>query len=247
MTATSAGTSAVPLTHVHVVVPANDEEELLPRTLRTLHEAVVELRRARPAVTARVTLVLDACTDGSREVARRHPDVCSVDVAHRCVGAARAHGVSVATAGVPAAEHQRHWLANTDADCDVPRDWLVRQAILADAGVDLVAGTVEPDREDLDPAVVAHWHALHQLRDGHHHVHGANLGLRLSSYVRSGGFEGLAVHEDVGLVERVRASGDTCIASAALHLRTSGRMRGRAPGGFAHFLSELAPTTPLAG
>lgn len=235
------------LTHVHVVVPANDEEELLPRTLRTLETAVDELRRARPAITARVTLVLDACTDGSRDVARRHPDVGVVEVAFRRVGAARARGVAAATAGVPSTELGRHWLANTDADCAVPADWLVRQAILADAGVDLVTGTVEPDGDDLDPAVLARWRSLHQLREDHHHVHGANLGLRLSTYVSSGGFEGVALHEDARLVERVRASGGTCVSSDTLRLRTSGRRRGRAPGGFAHFLSELDRSTFLAG
>ena len=235
------------LTHMHVVVPAHDEEQLLPRTLRTLHEAVAELRRVRPAITTRVTLVLDACTDGSREIARRHRDVHPVDVTYRCVGAARAHGVVVATAWVPTRQRGSHWLANTDADCAVPRDWLVRQAILADAGVDLVTGTVEPDGADLDPAVLARWQALHQLRDGHPHVHGANLGLRLSTYVRSGGFRAVPVHEDVGLVEQARLSGDTCLASSALHVRTSGRTRGRAPGGFAHFLSGLETGASLAG
>lgn len=238
---------ATPLTHVHVVVPANDEEELLPRTLRTLHEAVAELRRVRPAITARVTLVLDACTDRSRELVLRHPDVRPVEVAYRCVGAARAHGVAVATAGVPTRQHASHWLANTDADCAIPGDWLVRQAILADAGVDLVTGTVEPDSDELAPGVMAQWRSLHELHDGHHHVHGANLGVRLSTYLEGGGFEAAPLHEDVGLVGRVRASGATCVASSALHLRTSGRMRGRAPGGFAHFLSELEPGTSLAG
>ena len=235
------------LTHMHVVVPANDEEELLPRTLRTLHDAVAELRRVRPRISARVTLVLDACTDGSRELVLRHRDVRPVEVAYRSVGAARAHGVMVATAHVPGWQRGSHWLANTDADCAVPRDWLVRQAILADAGVDLVTGTVEPDSDELAPGVLAKWRALHELRDGHHHVHGANLGVRLSTYVDSGGFEPTPLHEDLGLVERVRASGATCVASSALHLRTSGRLRGRAPGGFAHFLSELEPGTSLAG
>jgi len=247
MTTAGTGVAVDSLTHVHVVVPANNEEALLPRTLRTLHDAVDELRRARPTITTHVTLVLDSCTDGSRDVARLHPEVRAVEVDYRCVGAARAHGVAAATAGVPDSERGRHWLANTDADCAVPTDWLVRQAILADAGVDLVTGTVEPDGDDLDPAVLARWQALHQLRDGHPHVHGANLGLRLSTYVSSGGFRAVPLHEDVGLVEQARVSGDTCLASSALHVRTSGRTRGRAPGGFAHFLSELETGASLAG
>jgi hypothetical protein len=37
------------------------------------------------------------------------------------------------------------WLANTDADSRVPEDWLVRQLEFADAGWDVVLGSVEPD------------------------------------------------------------------------------------------------------
>jgi aerobic C4-dicarboxylate transport protein len=72
------------LTHVHVVVPANDEEALLPRALGSLDDAVAELHRSRPDVRARVVLVLDACVDRSREVAARHRDVTVVEVDRRC-------------------------------------------------------------------------------------------------------------------------------------------------------------------
>lgn len=235
-----------PVTHVHVVVPANDEEVLLPRALGSLDDAVAELHRSRPDVRARVVLVLDACVDRSREVAARHRDVTVVEVDRRCVGAARAHGVAVATAHVAEPDTGRHWLAGTDADCAVPTDWLVRQVMLADTGLDLVTGTVQPD-DELGPDALARWHALHQLRDGHPHVHGANLGVRLSTYRATGGFEPLAVHEDVGLVERVRASGASCLATSSVHVRTSGRTRGRTPGGFADYLGALTAQGSLTG
>ena len=243
----TADVAARPLTHVHVVVPANDEEALLPRALESLRRAVHELHGVRPQIVSDVTLVLDACVDGSREVVLGHPDVRSVEVSHRCVGAARAHGVAVATGTVPAVERERHWVASTDADCAVPTDWLVRQAILADAGIDLVTGTVEPDDDGLDPDTLTRWRALHHLRDGHPHIHGANLGLRLSSYVASGGFEPVAVHEDVGLVARVRASGAVCLATNGIHVRTSGRAHGRTPGGFADYLRVLRSEPSLTG
>lgn len=252
----TAGTLPAPLTHVHVVVPARDEERLLPRALAALDRAVEELRRARPEVTASVTLVLDACVDGSSLVASRHPAVSVLEVDRRCVGAARAAGVAVATAAWSGSEsgsgsaatsgHDRHWVASTDADCSVPRDWLVRQVALADAGVDLVTGTVEPD-DELVPAALARWWERHRLVDGHPHVHGANLGIRLSTYAVAGGFEPVDVHEDVGLERRARASGATCLASAELHVRTSGRTTGRTPGGFAGYLAALgADPSPTA-
>ncbi len=235
-----------PLTHVHVIVPANDEEARLPRALGSIDDAVAELHRSRPGVHARVVLVLDACVDRSRQVAARHRDVTVVEVVRRCVGAARAHGVVVATADVAEPDTGRHWLAGTDADCVVPPDWLVRQVMLADAGLDLVTGTVQPD-DELDAESLTRWHALHQLRDGHPHVHGANLGVRLSAYLAAGGFEPLAVHEDVGLVERIRASGAACLASSSVHVRTSGRTQGRTPGGFADYLGALVAQGSLTG
>lgn len=236
-----------PLTHVHVVVPAKDEEALLPRALDSLDAAVAELALVRPDLSAVVTVVLDACTDGSARAVAAHPAVQAVSLDVRCVGAARAHGVTRATGGVADEAADRHWLATTDADGMVPGDWLVRQVVLADSGVDLVAGTVEPDPADLDPATLARWRSLHLLRDGHPHVFGANLGVRLSAYRRAGGFDAVALHEDVGLVERVRATGATFVASAAVHVRTSGRSRGRAPGGFADYLGALASGPSLTG
>jgi glycosyltransferase involved in cell wall biosynthesis len=222
-----------------VVVPANDEEELLPAALRSVVDAVAQLRRSRPEIDTSVTVVLDACIDGSRRVAEHVPEVTIVEIERRSVGAARAHGVALATGGEPTWKLERQWLASTDADCVVPSDWLVRQVVLADAGVDLVIGTVEPDGA-LDPEILARWWALHELRDGHPHVHGANLGIRLSTYVDCGGFEPVAVHEDVRLVERIRRSGAACVATSAVHVRTSGRTRGRTVGGFADYLAAVS-------
>lgn len=235
-----------PLSRVHVVIPANDEEELLPAALRSVAKAVAQLGRFRPEIHTSVTVVLDACIDGSRRVAEQFPQVALSEIERRSVGAARAHGVVVATAGEPASELDRLWLASTDADCVVPSDWLVRQVVLADVGVDLVIGTVEPD-DALDSATLARWWRLHHLRDGHPHVHGANLGIRLSAYVDCGGFEPVAVHEDVRLVERIRRSGAACLASSAVHVRTSGRTRGRTAGGFADYLGALSEQESLTG
>jgi hypothetical protein len=117
---------------------------------------------------------------------------------------------------------------------------------MADAGVDLVTGTVEPD-DELDAATRARWRVRHLLRDGHPHVHGANLGVRLTAYDAAGGFDPVEVHEDVALVERVRASGATCLATASIHVRTSGRTVGRTPGGFAGYLEDLCEPHALTG
>lgn len=238
---------------VHVVVPARDEEALLVAHLWCLARAVDLLRRVRPGVEVAATLVLDACTDGSAGVARwaadRHPwlDVLEVDV--RCVGRARAAGVERARQLHRTTLPTRVWVASTDADSAVPPDWLVHHVGVAVDGADLLTGTVRPS--GLAAGVLARWHDLHQLVEGHDHVHGANLGFTLAAYDVAGGFAPLPTGEDVDLVSRMRAAGVPCCASAAAPVLTSGRLEARAPEGFADFLAglaapDVAPVSPSA-
>ncbi len=70
-------------------------------------------------------------------------------------------------------------------------------------------------------------------------MHGANLGVRASAYREAGGFAPLALHEDVDLVARVKASGRPWVASDRVRVSTSGRTTGRVIGGFATFLAGL--------
>ena len=59
---------------LHVVVPAHDEEELLPRCLAAIEQAVAQVRRRTQPPHVEVTVVLDACTDGSAaKTSRRMP------------------------------------------------------------------------------------------------------------------------------------------------------------------------------
>jgi hypothetical protein len=70
--------------------------------------------------------------------------------------------------------------------------------MLADAqsGAHLVLGTVIPD-DGLLPAVHRAWLHRHQLREGHPHVHGANLGIRADSSLALGGWPQWPAGEDV--------------------------------------------------
>ena len=228
------------LRRIAVVVPARNEEELLAACLDSVSVAEAELARVRPDVVCEVMVVLDRCTDGTADVAigRRARVVSS---RHGRVGAARALGVRTALDGHRPDEV---WIANTDADSVVPPHWLVRQAELAEDGHDLVTGTVEPGPTG-DPVLLAQWHARHRLADDHPYVHAANLGIRGSAYLRAGGFDDVATHEDRLLVERAVADGIMVTASDALRVRTSGRLESRAPGGFADYLQLLiCPAEP---
>ncbi|HET6877836.1 MAG TPA: glycosyltransferase [Jatrophihabitans sp.] len=219
---------------IGVIVPAADEQELLPRCLSALGRSRELVSGA--GVRVRVVVVLDGCTDGSR-AAVAGAGVETVTVAHRNVGRARAAGVEhlLRDTRAPA----RLWLASTDADSEVPADWLTVMLDRASRGAHLVLGTVRPGL-GLDPAVSREWHRRHVLADGHPYVHGANLGIRADLYCALGGWSPLALGEDVDLVARASArDGVRIVRTAAIPVRTSARLAAPA-GGFAGYLRGLA-------
>lgn len=230
---------------VAVVIPVHDEEVLLPRCLSALETAVSRLRQARPNLRIEVLLVLDACTDGTAAVAARHTvHVRTID--SRCVGLARAAGTAAAGAllGVGADRSpSAAWLASTDADSMVPPDWLTDQISAAAGGADLVLGRVRPDPEDLEAGLRRAWLREHCDTDPTRHVHGANLGVRWDALEAAGGFKPVVEHEDVLLVQAVLSHGAQVVPGR--EVLTSGRRRGRVPGGFSGYLRRLARNTAL--
>ena len=226
---------------VHVVVPARDEVEHLDPLVVALERAVARLRRERPGIRVRTTVVLDLCADGSADVLAGRPGIDVLEVSVGVVGAVRAAGVTHARERTPRVGAARVWVACTDADSTVPEEWLTWQVALAEDGHDLVAGAVHPDPRDLSPTALRAWWERHRLGEGHPHVHGANLGFRLSAYDAVGGFAPLRTGEDADLVARFRAAGLACYATARHPVTTSGRHVGRAPAGFAAFLAALGP------
>jgi glycosyltransferase involved in cell wall biosynthesis len=221
---------------VGVVVPAHDEEDLLPTALRSLATAT-ERTRMRGLVVD-VVVVADACADGTAAIART-AGVRVVETAVRSVGAARAAGCREVLGRLGPRHLDTVWLATTDADSVVPRDWLDVQIRHADAGADLVLGTVEVRDWGEHPAAVAdRWHATYHRRDGHPHVHGANVGARASAYLDVGGSGQHERGEDVAFAAAL--SHRTVVRTAANPVVTSARRRARAPGGFAEYLVGLA-------
>lgn len=221
------------ITRLAIVIPAHDEEQLLARCLTAMDASVRSLTASRPDIDVRVIVVLDACTDGSAAIAARFPvDVERID--RGLVGAARARGVDIALAGTDPATT---WIANTDADSAVPLGWASVHVDLAERGADLVLGTVRPDFADLSDAQIVGWIATHEPGVAYGNTHGANLGMRADHYLAAGGFEAVAAHEDVILVDRLREAGAHTFATAACEVLTSGRAEGRAPDGYAAFLA----------
>ncbi len=218
-----------------VVIPAHDEAELLGGCLASVVAAIAPARRRGVRVVARVAL--DACTDASAAIARAHGfDV--VTLSARAVGAARAAGLAAAVADVGDLSPEKVWTAHTDADSVVPPHWLTHQLDLADAGADVMIGTVRPDFADLDGEQQTAWLAGYVPGAANDAVHGANLGIRLSTLQAGGGFEKVVAHEDVRLIERIRETGARVALSDAASVLTSGRRHGRAPDGYARYLRE---------
>jgi len=132
----------------------------------------------------------------------------------------------------------------------VPRDWIARQLAWAETGVTAVAGIVKVDsfrNHGANGAGVFSQHYVLNDDGTHLHVHGANLGMRADAYLDAGGWSDLALGEDHCLWKRIRERGWVARATTASVVTTSGRLRGRAKGGFADTLRarlQAAAGTP---
>ncbi len=216
---------------IGVVIPAHDEETMIGPCL----DAVVAAARSPRLSGIRVEIVVacDACRDATAAVveARGHRAVL-VDA--RNVGLARAAGASAALAlGV-------EWLAFTDADSLVDPEWLAAQLAL---GCDVVCGTVAVDDwGSYGDAMKRHFETTYSDRDGHRHIHGANLAMSAAAYRSVGGFAALANSEDVAIVEALQEAGARIAWSAAPRVVTSARTTFRATAGFGARLQQVAST-----
>jgi glycosyltransferase involved in cell wall biosynthesis len=224
--------------HVCVIIPARNEEELLPRCLQSVRAALLSLP---DEATSDLVVAVDRSTDRTLQIARREVGrqgkVVCTDAG--VVGEARAAATEAALRRYRGLL-ERCWLANTDADCEVPANWLIDQLMLAANGVDAVAGTIEVDNfEGHLPIVKQRFRETYLIRaDGsHHHVHGANLGMRADHYRRAGGWRCLVTCEDHDLWNRLARTGARKMSTSRIEVLTSGRRVGRAPHGFAEALA----------
>jgi cellulose synthase/poly-beta-1,6-N-acetylglucosamine synthase-like glycosyltransferase len=228
------------LRHMAIIVPACDEEEHIALCLRSIRASTRRVQGEYPSVSCDVVVVLDRCADQTGALVADYGDRTIISTVGRVGGARHLGAVDAITrarhAGIP--DHQV-WLANTDADSTVPENWLTTQFALANTGFDAVIGTVTP--AGLDSRLERIWRQRHQLAEGHNHVHGANLGLRASTYVQAGGFAVVSLHEDLDLVNRVKACTTHWITTHRTNVRTSARTQSRVEGGFASYLADLGP------
>jgi cellulose synthase/poly-beta-1,6-N-acetylglucosamine synthase-like glycosyltransferase len=224
--------------HIAVLIPARNEEELLPRCLRSILAAAAELPKG---VTADFVIAVDNSSDRTLEIAKRMLSGRGVAVSTQegIVGRARAVAARTALKRYRGAL-SRGWLAPTDADSSVPRNWLNEHLHLASENVEAIAGTVDIDSfAEHGPLVPERFRTSYHIRpDGSHpHVHGANMGVRADAYVRAGGWKNIATAEDHDLWNRLEKAGARRLSVSRIQVLTSGRRIGRAPHGFAETLA----------
>jgi glycosyltransferase involved in cell wall biosynthesis len=240
-----------PLDAIGVIVPAHNEEDLLPSCLASLHRAA----QALPGTPVHLIVVADACIDQTAEAARRG-GASVVTISARSAGAARGAGAREVLRLTSDLDPASVWLATTDADTLVPERWLRQQARYAGQGWDAIVGTIQvadwsghtPQTRSLFRERYEHGQPCdpdepsRARANQHPHVHGANLGFRASAYLRAGGFPALPTAEDHALVAALAAGGCRVLRTRALPVVTSARRDSRAPGGFGHYLRKLEAT-----
>lgn len=213
---------------IGIVVPAHNEEALIGRCLLSLKTASRHTGLQDEPV--KIYTVLDACTDRSAAIARR-AGVKVLHVNSRNVGHARHAGAQAAL------NDGARWLAFTDADTVVCPNWLVNQLSL---NADAVCGTVGVDDWGVyGERMQRHFSLTYEDRNGHSHVHGANLGVSAWAYRHVGGFRSLETSEDVALVSALTSAGVNVAWSCAPRVTTSVRADFRAPLGFGATLRTI--------
>jgi cellulose synthase/poly-beta-1,6-N-acetylglucosamine synthase-like glycosyltransferase len=224
---------------VGIVVPARNEEQTVAGCIASIRRA----SEAAPLIRCWTVVVSDHSSDRTAERARcalgLHGEVIECDVGS--AGAARRAGCEAVLAHFRDVAHDRLWLANTDADSVVPTDWLAVQLAAADHGAAAVAGIVKLDEYAVHETKVREAFKRTYLTevDTHAHVHGANFGLRADAYLETGGWSRIGLAEDHCLWRRLRQNGWRVVSPTNSVVITSGRLTGRAAGGFADTLSRL--------
>lgn len=211
---------------IGVIIPARNEAQRIERCLESVRAAI-----SATSQRALVVVVADACCDDTARRAQALADKV-LTTSEGCVGGARRAGCAAAI------EEGCEWLAHTDADSEVPPEWLLTQRA---SNAALYCGTVRlgPSRW-LSPTVRRLYASRYRGQNGHQHVHGANFGIDVLAYRQLGGFASLASHEDVDLVRRAERAGLTIAWCARAPVLTSARLNARAPEGFAAYLARLA-------
>ncbi|MGP3698494.1 glycosyltransferase [Rhodobacter sp. NSM] len=228
-----------------IVIPARDEEDMLPRCLAALADQ-------DGIEAAAVTLCVNNSRDDTATSAWRTARalglafvLVEVDLPRGGVGRARRLGHAVAMRHSPRARK----LLSTDADSTAAPGWLAAMGRALDKAP-AVLGRIEglPDIaegdlrrlgpvDEVEQAYLRLSTEFERLVSGRpfglNLAGGANLGFRRQTYRALGGFRPLPSGEDRDLVRRALSAGLRAVHAQDAVVRASQRSSGRAPGGMA--------------
>jgi glycosyltransferase involved in cell wall biosynthesis len=232
-----------------VAIPVRDEAKRIGNCLAAFS------RQSVPP--DHVVLLLNNCTDGTADVVRSLPKAdhslniieCQLEGSSASAGVARGlamnHAASLIKDGV---------IFTTDADGEVPPDWIESNLQAVEEGADAVCGraVIDPIEallipqhlHDDDAREVAYGQLLDQIRSiivpdpadpwpRHQEDSGASLAITTTMFRRIGGVPHLPSGEDRALIESLRMI-DACVRhDPQISVVVSGRIEGRAGGGMA--------------
>jgi GT2 family glycosyltransferase len=237
-----------------VAIPVRDEAERIGGCLAAL---------ARQSVPAdHIVLLLNNCRDGTAEVVRQLPRAhhqlhlieCNLDGSLASAGVARAMAMKHATWLVDSLGTDEAVILTTDADAEVPEDWVEANLRAIEHGADAVCGMAAIDpleallipghlHED-DAREVAYGRLLDEIASlilpdpadpwpRHTEDSGASIAIRASVLRRVGGMPFLHSGEDRALIARLRLIDARVRHDPKISVVVSGRIEGRAQGGMA--------------
>ena len=249
-----------------VAIPVRDEEKRLPACLRALARQSDRSGQSISPAQVRIVVFANNCTDQSASIARNLGRALSLDirvveeelppaVAH--AGAARRAAMDMAEAWLMETGDPTGVILTTDADSQVAPDWIAENLAAFELGAEAVLGRIDLDDDGkLLPAAL---HRRGELEDAYeklltelswlldplahnpwpHHatISGATLGITRSAYCRVGRLPRVPLGEDKALVDLLSRADASIRYCPTVHVITSGRTKGRAPGGVADTLA----------
>jgi Glycosyl transferase family 2 len=249
-----------------VAIPVKDEEERLPACLRALARQRDRLGRPISPTLVRIVVFANNCTDQSASLARKLGGGLSLDVrvvearlppAAAHAGNARRRAMDIAEAWLMEGGETDGVILTTDADSQVAPSWIAENLDAFAAGAEAVLGRVDLDGEgEFLPKAL---HRRGELEDTYerlltelswlldplehnpwpHHatISGASLGVTRAAYCHVGRLPRVPLGEDKALIALLSRQDARIRYSSTIHVITSGRTNGRAPGGVADTLA----------
>lgn len=253
-------TGAVPFC---VCVPARNEAACLPILLDAL------ARQDVPGVVS-VGIGLNNTTDRSARVIETaqsrwngrlsiHVEAVRFETALAHAGSARRHAMAL---GAEVVAHRANAvLISTDADSRPPSSWIRANLAALNEGAEVIGGRLEIDApEDLPADILAarrlwddYWAQVRAIEDAidpvawdpapRHGDHtGASLAMRIETWKAAGGVPVVPTGEDRALVAAAVATGARLRHPPCVWTRVSARTVGRAEGGMAAYMTDMALT-----